>query len=141
MQRQLTAIAFVCALAAAGAAHAQATSTMTRDQHKAAEDQIEATYKADKKACDAMNGNAKDVCEKEAKGKEKIAKAELEQQYKPSERNARKVAETKADVAYDVAKEKCEDLKGDAQKSCEKDAKAQHDTAKQAAKTVKPTQG
>lgn len=138
MQRQLTAIAFVCAFAAAGAAHAQA---MTKDQHKAAEQQIEATYKADKKACDAMKANAKDVCEKEAKGKEKIAKAELEQQYKPSERNARKVAETKADVAYDVAKEKCEDLKGDAQKSCEKDAKANHEVAQQAAKGVKPVKG
>ena len=53
---------------------------MTRDQYKAQKDQIEATYKADKKSCDAMKDNAKDVCNKEAKGKENVAKAELEQQ-------------------------------------------------------------
>ncbi len=136
MKNQFTAIAIVCSALTFGAAHA-----MTKEEHKTSEQQIEATYKADKKACDAMKDNAKDVCEKEAKGKEKIAKAELEQAYKPSDRNMRKVEEVKADVAYDVAKEKCEDLKGDAQKSCEKDAKSTHEVAVKSAKTVKPVKG
>jgi len=136
MQHPLKTIALVCAIAAFGSAKA-----MTKEEHKAAEQRIEATYKTDKQACDAMNGNAKDVCEKEAKGREKIAKAELQQNYQPSERNARKLEETRADVAYDVAKEKCEDLKGDAQKSCEKDAKARHEVAIKSAKMVKPVKG
>ena len=116
-------------------------SAMTQDEHKVAKEKIEATYKMDKAKCEPMKGNAKDVCEKEAKGKEKIAKAELEQAYKPSDKNMRKVEEVKADVAYDVAKEKCEDLKGDAQKSCEKDAKSSHEVAVKSAKMVKPTKG
>ncbi len=136
MKNQLTAIVIACSTLAFGAANA-----MTKDEHKAAEQQIEATYKADKKACDGMKDNAKDVCEKEAKGKEKIAKAELTQQYKPSDKNAMKVEEAKADVAYDVAKEKCDDLKGDPKKSCEKDAKSTHEAAVKSAKMVKPVKG
>ena len=57
-------------------------------------------------------------------------KAELEQQYKPSDSNARKVEEEKVKAKYDVAKEKCEDLKGDAKSACEKQAKADETKAK-----------
>ena len=117
------AIASTCLVAT----HANA---MTKQEHKAAEERIEADYKADKAKCDALKDNAKDVCEKEAKGKEKVAKAELEQQYKPSERHARKVADEKADAAYDVAKEKCDDMSGDGKDACIKQAKAEHDRAK-----------
>ena len=83
---------------------------MTREEHKAAEDRIEAAYKADKQRCAGLSGNAEDVCEAQAKGKEKVAKAELEAQYKPSDKAHAKVAEAKADAAYDIAKEKCDDL-------------------------------
>ncbi|MBT2322585.1 hypothetical protein J7E62_09535 [Variovorax paradoxus] len=98
---------------------------MTQDEHKVAKEKIEADYKTDKAKCDAMKDNAKDVCQKEAKGKENVAKAELEQQYKPSDSNSRKVAEEKVKATYDVAKEKCDDLKGDAKNACEKEAKAE----------------
>lgn len=91
---------------------------------KAARDKIAADYKADRAACDAMKDNAKDVCVEEAKGKEKIAKAELDQKMKPSDSNARKVAEAKVEVAYSIAKEKCDDQKGDAKSACMKQAKA-----------------
>lgn len=129
MKTQFTAIALLCAASAMCSAQA-----MTKDEYKASKEKIEATYKADKKACDGMKDNAKDVCEKEAKAKEKVAMAELEQGYKPSSKNSRKVEEAKADSAYDVAKEKCEDQKGDAEKACKKDAKATHETAMKAAK-------
>jgi hypothetical protein len=97
---------------------------MTQDEYKAAKEKIEANYKADKAKCDGLKDNAKDVCNKEAKGKENVAKAELEQQYKPSESNARKVEEEKVKATYEVAKEKCDDQKGDAKSACEKQAKA-----------------
>ncbi len=99
-------------------------SAMTSAEHKAAKDKIEADYKMDKAKCDPMKDNAKDVCEKEAKGKENVAKAQLEQQYKPSDGNARKVEEQKVKATYDVAKERCDDQKGDAKSACEKQAKA-----------------
>ena len=98
---------------------------------------VKLTYKADKEKCDALTANAKDICQKEAKGKEKVAQAELEAQYKPSPRNTQKVAEARADAAYEVAKEKCDDMNGNAKDACEKDAKAQHEAAKAEIKRMK----
>ena len=109
---------------------------MTPAEHKAAKDRISADYKMDKKACDAMKDNAKDICVKEAKGKEDIAKAELESQYKPSAKNTQKVAEARAEAAYEVAKEKCDDLKGNEKDVCEKDAKAAQVKGKEDAKVA-----
>ena len=53
-------------------------TTMTKEQRDAAHKDAAAQYKADKEACKSMTGNAKDVCMDEAKGKEKIAKAEAD---------------------------------------------------------------
>jgi hypothetical protein len=103
------------------AAHA---ANMTKEEASAEKARIEAEYKADRKACDAMNGNAKDVCLEQAKGKEKVARAELEYKQDASERHRGKLAEAKADAQYAVAKEKCDDLTGDQKDVCVKDAKA-----------------
>lgn len=119
----MLAIASSCLLATQAGA-------MTQDEYKVTKEKIEAAYKSDKATCDPMKGNAKDVCQKEAKGKENVAKAELEQQYKPSDSNARKVEEEKVKATYDVAKEKCDDQKGDAKSACEKQAKADETKAK-----------
>ena len=105
------------------------SSSADRKMKNADEDRIEADYKADKARCDSMNGNAKDVCQKEAKGKEKVAKAELDAKTHPSAGNQRKVLEAKADAKYDVAKEKCDGMKGNEKSACEKDAKAEHERA------------
>ena len=133
------------ALALAFATGAQAQSTMSKDSTKAdrpsadrsadrkvknaEEDRIEADYKAAKAKCEPMKGNQKDVCEKEAKAHEKVAKAELDAKKDPSARNQRKVAEAKADGEYAVAKEKCDDMKGNEKSACEKQAKAKHEQA------------
>lgn len=144
---KLNILAAAVALAFAGAVSAQSTTppagkadTSTRADRAPAgdraaarktkdaeEDRIEAEYKADKAKCDAMDGNAKDVCQKEAKGKEKVAKAELDAKKDPSERNQRKAKEAKAEADYEVAKEKCDDMKGNEKNACQKDAKAQRD--------------
>ena len=148
MTLKLCSIAAALALAAGmtAAPLAQAQSTMSKDAAKAAppsgdrstdrkvknaeEDRIEADYKAAKAKCDPMKGNQKDVCEKQAKANEKVAKAELDAKKDPSPRNQRKVAEAKADGEYAVAKEKCDDLKGNEKSACEKQAKAKHEQAK-----------
>lgn len=110
---------------------------MDKDVYKAGKDKIEAAYKADKASCDAMKDNAKDICMKEAKGKENVAKAELEQQYKPSPAHARKVAEEKVEAKYAVDKEKCDDQKDDAKNICEKEAKAVQAKGKADVKAMK----
>jgi hypothetical protein len=101
-----------------------------RKAKKAEEDRIEAEYKADKAKCNALKGNEKEVCEADAKGKERIAKAELEQKFEPSPRHQRKVDEAKAEHEYHVAKEKCDAMKGKDENTCEKEAKAKFERAK-----------
>ena len=53
---------------------------MTKSEYKVAKEKIEADYKLAKAKCDALKDNTQDVCMKEAKGRENVAKAELEQQ-------------------------------------------------------------
>lgn len=110
---------------------------LTKDEYKGGKDRISADYKANKQRCDGFKANAKDVCESEAKGVEKVAKAELEAQYKPTPKNTEKVGFARADAAYDTAKEKCDDFAGNAKDVCVKDAKAAHVKAKEDAKVAK----
>ena len=119
MKKQLLMLAM-----ASGFLMATQANAMTRDEYKAAQDQIQADYKSAKAQCDTLQSNAKDVCEKQAKGKENVAKAELEHTYKPSSSSARKVAEAKVKADYEVAKEKCDDLNGDTKNACQSEAKA-----------------
>ena len=79
-------------LIAACAAGLMATTAfaMTPSEHKAAKESISADYKMNKQKCDALKANAKDICVKEAKGAQDVAKAELEAQYKPSAKAARR---------------------------------------------------
>ncbi|HET9977237.1 MAG TPA: hypothetical protein VFQ20_07370 [Burkholderiaceae bacterium] len=99
-------------------------ATMTKADHSAAKSRIGATYKADKAACASLTANAKDVCIEQAKGKEKVARAELEYAYQATTKNQNKVLVAKAEAAYAVAKEKCDDLSGNAKDVCVKQAKA-----------------
>ncbi|RYH29233.1 MAG: hypothetical protein EON54_22675, partial [Alcaligenaceae bacterium] len=66
-----------------------------------------------------------------------VAKAELEQAYKPSASHMKKVAEEKNDMMYEVAKEKCDDQSGDAKSACVKQSKADHDKGKADIKAMK----
>ena len=110
---------------------------MPQAEYAAKKDQISAEYKADKAACDKLEGNNKDVCVEKAKGKEKVAKAELEFNYTGKESDSAKIAVAKADADYDVAKEMCDDKKGNDKDVCVKDAKAAHAKALADAKTAK----
>lgn len=118
-------------------AWAGGASALTKDEYKAGKERIAADAKVHKQRCDGMSGNAKDICVSEAKGTERIAKAELEATYKPDARTQSKVMEAKADAAYDTAKEKCDDLAGNAKDVCVKDAKAAHTSALGQAKVQK----
>ena len=111
-------------LAVASSFMAVQAGAMTPDEYTVAKERIEADYKVDQTRCDTLKDNAEDVCEKEADAKYKVGKAELEQQFRPSDSNARTVAEEKVETAYEVAKEKCDDQKGDAKDACMKQAEA-----------------
>jgi hypothetical protein len=132
MKKHLLMLAIASTCLVAGQA-----SALTQDEYKVAKEKIEADYKVAKAQCDTMKDNAKDVCEKKAKGTENVAKAELEQQYKPSASHARNVAEEKVKAKYEVAKEMCDDQKGDAKNACEKQAKAEEAKGKADIKAMK----
>lgn len=120
----LKATLATCAMLALPLAQA---ATMARADYSAAKSRASADYKADKAACASMNGNAKDICIEEAKGKEKIARAELEFAYTGKAKDESKVLTARADVAYNVAKERCDDRSGNDKDVCVREAKTMKD--------------
>lgn len=107
---------------------------LSQADYKAGKDQSERQYKADKAACKSFSGNAADICVAEAKGKEKVAKADLEAAYKPTVNNRYKASVALAEATYSVARERCDDKAGTAKDICVKEAKAAQTTAKADAK-------
>lgn len=116
-------------------------ATMSRAELSAAEERIEATYKADRNACKIHGGNAKDVCEQQAKAAEKVARAELQATYTGKASDQREVRIVKADTAYDVAKEMCDDKSGNDKDVCIKEAKAVRDKSHADTKLDKTVRG
>ena len=140
MSKLMISLLAAAGIAFAGVAGAADNKTMSRDAYKAQEDRVEAQYKADKERCSSLSGNAKDVCQAEAKGKEKVAKAQLEADYKNTDKARNEARVARADADYDVAKEKCDDLSGNQKDVCVKQAKAAHEKAKADAKVAKVDQ-
>lgn len=98
--------------------------TMSKADYTAGKTRLSANYKADKAACASLAGNAKDICVEEAKGKEKVARADMDYGYSGKAADRNKVLVAKADTAYAVARERCDDLAGNAKDVCVKQAKA-----------------
>lgn len=115
--------AIVLALGLAFSASVMAES-MTKNGYKSHVKSIESEYKVDKAACNSSSSNAKDICVAEAKGKQNVAKAELEANYKPSVKARYDANVAKADADYSVAIEKCDDKSGNDKDVCVKEAKA-----------------
>ena len=124
-----TALASLTTLSALIACPGAFAGTMAHADYSAAKDRISAEYKADKAACDPLSGNAKDICVEKAKGKEKVARAELAYRDSGTAADAHKLEVAKADAAYDVAKERCDDKAGNAKDVCVTEAKAEHKKA------------
>lgn len=102
---------------------------ISNDEYQREKDRIEADAKAAKQKCEGLKDNAKDICQAEAKGNEKLAKKELDFKKNPNDKNRQDVEKMKAEVAYELAKEKCEDQKGADALNCKKQAKAEKDRA------------
>jgi hypothetical protein len=97
---------------------------ITKADYSAGKTRISADYKADKAACNALAGNTKDICQEEAKAKDKVALAELTYSYSGKAGDQTKIGVVKAETAYAVAKERCDDQAGNAKDVCVKEAKA-----------------
>ena len=111
----------VAAIVLLPAAHA---AGITKTDYSAGKSRISAGFKADKATCASLAGNAKDICVEEAKGRQNVARAELEYGYtgKPADQN--KVLVARAESVYAVARERCDDLAGNVKDVCVAEAKA-----------------
>lgn len=117
----ITAIAAAISLVFSAGVTAQ---SMSKDAYKAAEDLIAAEYTTGKAKCDSLSGNPSDICIAEAKGKQNVAKAELEARYEPTAKNHYKALIAKAEADYAVANQKCDDKASNDKDVCVKEAKA-----------------
>ena len=142
MSKLMIALFITAGLSIAGSGSAQTyaarntspSTPMTKDNYATAKKDADAQYKIDKDACSSLNGNAKDICAAEAKGKDNVAKADAEASYAntPKARESARVAHAKA--THDVSIEKCDDLAGNRKDVCVKEAKAAFVSAKADAK-------
>lgn len=102
-------------------AHAAVTTKADYDAGKA---RIEADFGTAKAACAGLAGNRNDICLEQAKGKEKVARAELEFAHTAKPADGAKVAVARADADYAVARERCDDTAGNVKDVCVQEAKA-----------------
>ena len=112
---------------------------LSKEDYKAGQDRISTDYKSAKVACDALSGNPKDICMAQAKGSEKVAKAELQASYKPSAKTRNEIRIAKAKATYAVAREQCDEVTGNTKDVCVKEAKAAQVTALADAKVALTT--
>ncbi|MGY6272256.1 hypothetical protein ACXIUT_21425 [Achromobacter denitrificans] len=87
--------------------------------------QIDDQYKLDKKRCDAMKGNQKDVCQEQAEATRDKAKADAKAGKEKAEAT-HDAAKTRNDADYKVGKEKCDAMSGNAKDACLADLKTRH---------------
>lgn len=136
-RRQLASLAAISLVACGSATWAADEPAMSKQAFKAAQQKISDVARSERKACEPRKGRAAELCAKEAKAREKIAKAELEADYEPSPDSLQEARNVKADAEYDVAREKCDDLKGATRDRCVKTAKSVREAAIRLAKVEK----
>jgi hypothetical protein len=108
----------LCLSALAFQASAQTTPVRSSDQ-------IDNQYKMDKKQCDGMKGNQKDVCQQQAEANRDKAKADAKAGKEKAEAN-HDAAKTRNDADYKVGKEKCDAMSGNAKDACMADLKTRY---------------
>jgi hypothetical protein len=130
MSKLLIALFVSAGLGFAGTAAAQmyapktSSTPMSKQAYTLAKKNADAQYKIDNEACSSLNGNAKDVCVAEAKGKDSMAKADAEAAYKNTPKARENARDAHAQASYDVSIEKCDDLAGNRKDVCVTEAKA-----------------
>jgi hypothetical protein len=107
--KRMTLISSAAALVLAAAAGAGLALDKgpSADGYKAALARIEQQRNKDDAACKRLKDNALEICKLQAEGRQKVARAELEAQHKPSPDAERQVKVAKADADYRVARQRC----------------------------------
>ena len=129
LQHCKTSLVTIALISAVFAASGASAAIGNKTDYDAVKDRIAAEYKTDRAACDGYSDNKKDVCQEQAKGREKVAKAEAEYNYTGKPADMDKIAVVTADSAFAVAKEMCDDKGGSEKDVCKTEAKATHTKA------------
>jgi hypothetical protein len=114
------------------------SADMTRAEFEARKERLDLTHDVARRRCAAYSGNAKDICMAEARGRDKVARMELEERYKDTPTARYKVRMARAEAGYDVAKAKCDERAGPQKKLCLEEAKAAFDRDKAEAAASRP---
>lgn len=116
-------LALACVLAMLGSAPATAATRLSgKDELNAGMARIDAELLADRAACDKLAGTPRDVCREQARGKEKVAKAELDLAHTGSRKSQDRLTTVRMDATYDIARTQCNDKAGAAKAVCTKEA-------------------
>ena len=114
----------ICAGAVLFAGAASAADMGDKANYDQAKASAKAAYDTDKKACDSLKGNAKDICVAEAKAKRTKVDENAEVAYKNTPKAREHAIHEIAEADYKVAKERCDDKAGNDKDVCVKEAKA-----------------
>lgn len=135
-KKHLVGLALVLGVGAGGLVYSAETA-IGKDAYRAAQQRIEAQAKAQRQACDRFQGQAKDVCQAQAKGWEKVARAKLEARYEPGPEAEKEAKFARAEADYALAKQRCGLLKDRARDTCVERAKHDREAAIRLAKVEK----
>lgn len=133
----LARTALVCLATLTLAAGAQAAGD--KSAYESAKASAKSTYETASKQCDAMNGNAKDVCVAEAKAARVKTEEDAEAAYKNTPKARAHAVHEIAEANYKVAKERCDARTGNDKDVCIKVAKAELTRAEADAKATRKT--
>ncbi len=108
---------------------------MSKQDYQAGKNKIAAEYKSARSACSVLSGTPNDICVIEARGKEKVASAELDAAFKPTRKAFYEARLAKAEAVYALAKQHCREMAiANDVDICVKEAKAEKIIAKADAK-------
>jgi hypothetical protein len=144
MKKHLCAIvALLCMAGAPGAwaalnkAAAPTHAPLTKEGYEKAKAAIQAQHAADRKACERVKAETKDLCQAQAEGRQKAERAALEARYQRTPEASLEARNVTADANYEVAREKCELMKRKLRKKCLQEAKAAREAALRHARVEK----
>ncbi len=129
MKRHIALLPIALALGFLQQVQAADPAPISNEVYKLAKDDIDHHYDSEKKACDSLSGNAKDICQEEAKGAEKVAQARLKAQHTGKQSDKDDAVKAGIEARYNIAKERCDDVQGNQKDVCVKQAKADRDKA------------
>lgn len=118
--------------------HARAAN-FSKPVYEGARTEVKSRFKLERETCEARSGDDRSLCLEVAKGREKIALAQLEYNYSGSKKDEMDLWKAKVEARYDVERRKCEALAGNDRDVCVRAAKTARDKSEADMKLARKT--